>query len=171
MSDQSDLVQVGKVIDAHGIRGDLYCLIFSGELSWLDQVSQLRIGTVLYNIQKIKAFKKGFIVHIENCHDRNSAELLKGLPVAVSRDVFVSQSGEPLYLSEIAGFSVFDRHIGALGEIKSFSSNGAQDLLVIDYMNESVEVPFVADFVIEIDHHLRKITVELPEGLLDINKK
>lgn len=171
MSEPSTHVQVGKVIDAHGIRGDLYCLIFSGDLSWIDRVSQLRIGADLYNIQKMKAFKKGFIVHIESCDDRNSAELLKGLPVSVSRDVFTSQTGESLYLSEIAGFSVFDRHLGPVGQIKSFSSNGAQDLLVIDYVNETVEVPFVADFVIEIDHHLKKITVELPEGLLDINKK
>jgi 16S rRNA processing protein RimM len=171
MSEQLRYKQIGKVMDAHGIRGDLYCLVFSGDVSWLDQASVLIIGAESKKIERVKAFKKGFIVHIENCNDRNSAEFLKGLPVSVEASLFTSRSGESLYLSEIAGFTVFDQHLGELGIITGFSSNGAQDLLLIDYNNEPVEVPFVADFVTEINHEQKKINMNLPDGLLDINKK
>ena len=34
-------VKVGKIKDAHGLKGELYFLSFSGEISWLENLSKV----------------------------------------------------------------------------------------------------------------------------------
>ena len=55
-----------------------------------------------------------------------------------------------------------------------FSSNGVQDLLVIEKREEKekaykrYEVPFVEDFIEKIDFKEKKIFMNLPEGLIPL---
>lgn len=158
-------------MDAHGIRGDLYCLVFSGDVSWIEKISSLVIKSEEFKIKKIKAFKKGFIVTLEGFVDRNKAEEYKGAEVKVDADIFIAEKGEQPYLIEILSFEVIDKQLGSIGNIESFSSNGAQDLLVINYKNKKVEIPFVEELVLKVDYKNKLIKTDLPEGLLEINEK
>ncbi len=178
----NNYTHIGKVIDAHGIKGDIYCMIFSDDLSWLTKIKELNfkkpgsknMTDVIfksYQIKKTKLFKKGFIATIENMTDRNQAEMLKGAELWLPKNLFVSNDGESLYLSEIKNFLVEDQVYGELGEITDFSTNGAQDLLILKKENEIIEIPFVKEFVVKIDFDLKRVFTFLPEGLLDINKK
>lgn len=169
------LKHVGKVMDAHGIKGDIYCLIFSGDVSWLDKLKNLNLSKQKkmhsFEIKRIKEFKKGFIASLKDFDNRNKAEEFKGAEIWVDENVFVSEEGEPLFLSEVMGFSVEDSKVGLIGKITAFSSNGIQDLLVVANETEGseYEIPFVEDFVTKIDYENKKIMTELPEGLLEIN--
>ncbi|AGH95472.1 ribosome maturation factor RimM [Pseudobdellovibrio exovorus] len=172
---QKECVHVGKVMDAHGIRGDLYILIFSGDVSWGSKLKQLALKRSdeqqSFDIQKVKSFKKGFIVKLAGFDDRNRAEEFKGAEVWVPEDLFVAQQGESLYLREVLNFTVKDEHLGPIGQVESFSSNGIQDLLVVQAADSSVyEIPFVEDFVVAIDYEQQTILMSLPEGLLEINR-
>ena len=163
-------IQVGKVLDAHGIRGDIYCIVFSGDASWVGDIKTLRLGSEVFKIKKIKEFKKGFIASLEGFDDRNRAESYKGRAVLVDSELFVSADGETLFLNEILGFTVEDQSLGAIGVIDSFSSNGLQDLLVIRKEQKTYEIPFVKEFVIGMDFTKKHILTQLPDGLLEINE-
>ena len=156
-------------MDAHGIKGDIYCLVFSGDTSWLSKVKSLRLGQKIFFVKRVKVFKKGFIATLESINDRNSAEELKGDEVWVDSSIFVSKDGDALFLNEILNFSVEDRTLGKIGKISQFSSNGSQDLLVINDKKKSFEIPFVKEFVMDIDYSAKIIHMNLPEGLLEIN--
>ena len=52
-----------------------------------------------------------------------------------------------------------------LGEIVGFSSNGPQDLLVVEANGKTVEIPFVDAFIKKIDFKHQSVVMELPEGL------
>lgn len=185
-----DKVHVGKVIDAHGIKGDIYCLVFSGDSSWISKLKSLNLRCEkneqtkdeFFVVRKIKAFKKGFIVSLEAFGDRNRAESFKGCEVWVDSSLFISKNGESLYLSELLNFRIVDEVLGEIGTIKSFSSNAWQDLLVVSssyksnevdknqLLNRLIEIPFVKEFVTNIDYKNKYIYMSLPEGLLDINQ-
>jgi 16S rRNA processing protein RimM len=160
-------IHVGKVLDAHGIRGDIYCIVFSGDASWVSELATIRLGSEVFKINRIKEFKKGFIASLEGFTDRNRAESYKGKEVWVDEDLFVSEDGDALFLKEILGFEVNDKLLGRVGEITGFSSNGIQDLLVI---NNKIEIPFVKEFVLTMDFENKIIQTELPAGLLEINE-
>ncbi len=157
-------------MDAHGIKGDLYVLVFSGDVSWLPKMKKLSLDGESFDVVRAKPFKKGFIATLKGFDNRNRAEEVKGAEVHVPAEFFVSKHGEQVFLSELLGFEVEDKNLGKLGSIKGFSSNGSQDLLVIENNKKEVEIPFVKDFVVKMDFKTKTILTDLPEGLLEINE-
>lgn len=161
---------IGKVIDAHGIKGDIYCYVFSGDTSWVTRLKTVYLKDKSYKVLRAKAFKKGFIATLDGVTDRNCAEELKSLEVWVDSQLFVSKDGEAFYLIELLNFTVMEKNLGEIGRISAFSSNGIQDLLVVTSEAKNFEIPFVKDFVIKIDNFEKVIYMHLPEGLLEINE-
>ncbi len=161
---------IGKIIDAHGIKGDVYCFVFSGDASWVAKLKVIYLATKVFKVLRAKPFKKGFIATLEGVTDRNQAEELKGSEVSVGADMFISEAGESLFLIELLNYTVKDADLGEIGKVNAFSSNGIQDLLIVSFAGTTVEIPFVKEFVTEIDHNKKIIDMKLPSGLLEINE-
>ncbi|WP_413291416.1 ribosome maturation factor RimM [Bdellovibrio sp. HCB337] len=165
---------VGKVKDAHGLRGELYILVFAGEASWIKKLKNFELRSprteesVAHTVEKIKPFKQGFILKTPLLNDRNAAEAVKGFEFHIPADIFVSKPGETIYLNEILNFVVKNPAQDTIGTIKAFSSNGAQDLLVVETKKGKVEIPFVEAFIKKIDFKHQSVVMDLPEGILDL---
>jgi 16S rRNA processing protein RimM len=167
---------IGKVREAHGLKGDLYVLIFSGDVSWVKKVKTFALknkgGEVdTYEIERIKPFKKGVIVKGLGITDRTLAEGLEHSEFMIDAELLVSKPGETIFLNEILNFKLKDVEQVVLGDIVGFSSNGVQDLLVIQTKaDKKVEVPFVDAFIKKIDFKHQAVVMDLPEGLFDLEK-
>jgi 16S rRNA processing protein RimM len=165
---------VGKVREAHGLKGDLYVVIFSGDISWAKRMKKFSLQSkedsekVEFIVERVKAFKKGIIVKAAEILDRTMAENVEHLEFYIEESLLVSKPGETIFLSEIKNFKVKDVDQKVIGEIVDFSSNGAQDLLVVDVNGKKIEIPFVEAFIKKIDFKHQSIVMDLPEGLLDI---
>lgn len=180
--DIKELVKVGHVSDGHGLRGDVYILVYSGDADWSEDIEEIFLGPAgsnnslkfkAFTIKKTKLFKKGFIAQLDSVTDRTQADALKKLEVWIPAETFVSEDGDQPYLSEFLNFSVEDQQLGVVGKIENFSFNGSQDLMILDKKvnGQNIEIPFVDQFVIEIDYDAQKIMMDLPEGLISINEK
>ena len=165
---------VGKVREAHGLKGDLYVLIFSGDISWAKKMKNFGLKAKdsddikNFSVERTKPFKKGFIVKAKEIADRTAAEGVEHMEFFVDEDLFVSKPGEGIYLNEIKNFKLKNPEQKVLGEIVGFSSNGVQDLLVVEADGKKVEVPFVDAFIKKIDFKHQAVVMDLPEGLFDL---
>lgn len=72
------------------------------------------------------------------------------------------------YDDEIEGFMVEDNNLGSLGTIDHVMSAGPNRLLVLDHNGKEVLIPINSPFVKSINKSRKRITVELPDGFLDI---
>lgn len=172
---ENEKIKIGKITDAHGIKGELFVFVFSQDISWLKKISEIDLSksnkTETFKVMKAKPHKKGFICTLEGFLDRNKAEEYIGFEVSVDSSYFVSKNGEALFLREILNFEVLDKNLGFVGVIKHFSSNGIQDLLVVERKDKSlIEIPFVKEFVSKIDFAQQKMNMDLPVGLIEINE-
>ncbi len=165
---------VGKVREAHGLKGDLYVLIFSGEISWAKRMKSFGLKAKdsdevkTFTVERTKPFKKGIIVKAVEIADRTAAEGVEHLEFFIDEELLVSKPGETIYLSEIKNFKLKNPEQTVLGEIVGFSSNGAQDLLVVEAEGKKIEVPFVDAFIKKIDFKHQAVVMDLPEGLFDL---
>lgn len=163
---------VGKVKDAHGLKGELFILLFSKEAAWLKRLKELTLiasegaEQKQYKVKSARLHKNGLIVLSSDVHGRNAAEDLRGHLLQIPEEYLVSQKGEALFLAEIEGFTVHTKEQGELGPVEGFSYNGAQDLLVVRTKTGEFEIPFVDAFVEKIDYNARAIFMNLPFGLL-----
>jgi 16S rRNA processing protein RimM len=167
-----DKRHIGKIKQAHGLRGEVYVLVFSKDISWIKKLKTISIfkneKSQTLAVLKAKPFKDGLILQLDQIVDRNQSEAIEGAEVWIDQSIFVSKTNETPYLLEIEGFSVNDKSLGDIGKVTGFSYNGNQDLLVVS--GKSIfEIPFVDQFVSKIDFENKTINMDLPEGLIDIN--
>jgi 16S rRNA processing protein RimM len=171
MSNQ-EMQLIGKVKDAHGLRGDVFVIFFSKDYSWIDLLEEFHVEDTPYEVLKAAPHKDGLKVQLKGVTDRNQSEALVGKQIYLPADFFFSKAEEGgMFLAEIKNFKVIDKTLGEIGTITAFSSNVAQDLLVVTSANNKiVEIPFVDDFIVEIDRDHKVLQMDLPEGLLEINE-
>lgn len=140
--------------------------IFSQEESLLSSGRVYRVGGVERILRDFRKKGRVFLLHFEGIEDRSLAETLNQKELELSGDVLISGPKERIFLAEILDFQLVDSNGNPLGRIRSFSSNGPQDLLVLD---SGDEIPFVQDFLISIDWETSQVRMNLPEGLLALN--
>ncbi len=72
------------------------------------------------------------------------------------------------FQDDLIGCEVVDRRTGqTLGRVTAWDDGGGSGLLVVD---GQLLVPFARSICVEIDPAARRIAVELPEGLKDLNR-
>ncbi len=166
-----EFVAVGRVKDAHGLKGELFITLKAGEASWLKKLKTLRLLSPnkevrSFAIKSARIHKNGIVVLSPEIKDRTAAEGFRGWSFEIPSEFLVSAKGEQIYLREILNFKLNVDTRGEIGVIRGFSTNGAQDLLVVETKQGEFEIPFVEAFVLEIDYTKRVIEMVLPEGLL-----
>ncbi len=191
MSIDQNFRVVGRVKDAHGLKGEIWVVLFAGVADWLDSLKddgkyllskkESIAGLVMTDLAEFplkgaRAHKNGVILHSTTVKDRTAAEGFKGHFLVIPEEYLVSEEGDSYFLSEIQGFRVLEdkREIGV---ITGFSHNGAQDLLQVTLVKgvregvkakDVIEIPFVKELVVEVDDEGKQIHVELPEGLIEV---
>lgn len=174
MNSNQRFQKIGKVKEAHGLKGELYVIVFSKDTSWSDDIEEVLLTsqkdeTLNLKVERVKPHKDGIIIKLEGIIDRNKSESLKGWSFSIPEEDLVSEEGETIYLKEVLNFEVYlkDQFVGF---IKSFSSNGIQDLLIIQHDDHTYEVPFVSDFILNIDFEAQKLFMNFPEDLMNLDK-
>jgi len=97
----------------------------------------------------------------------SDAEKLAGAEVAIPFEQRAALADDEVYESDLIGCEVFDATGRSLGVVADFEETGGTPLLRV---GENLLIPFAKSICTHIDLEGRKITVNLPEGLLDLNQ-
>lgn len=183
-NDLSGLKKIGKVKSAHGIKGELFLISFASEYSWRNRLTEVHLYQtcspsllsesevkICLPLQSQRLHKNGLIVSSPLINNRNQAEELKGYEWYIPEEFLISQPGENIFLSEIKGFEIKNSSQDHVGTIVGFSSNGAQDLLVVNEdksqsHQEPILIPLVPEFLEAILYSQKTIIMNLPLGLV-----
>ncbi len=113
-------------------------------------------------IAEARRHRDRWLLRFEGVEDRTAAARLGG--AVLSGDPLDSPgAGDGLWVHDVVGAEVHDRAGRVLGRVATVEANPAHDLLVLD---NGALVPAV--FVI--DHGPGRIVVDVPPGLLDVNR-
>ncbi len=75
---------------------------------------------------------------------------------------------DEFYYTDLKGFIAVDETLGELGEIIEVNEYPQQFVATVNYQNKEILFPLNDDFIVEIDDEENILTLDLPEGLLDI---
>jgi len=99
---------------------------------------------------------------------REEAERLKGSWLFVKREALAPLEDGEYYWFEIKKALVCTEEGRSLGRVKQVWDSGAHDLLLVqDEKGREVLIPVIEEVVLALDTSLKRITVRLPEGLLE----
>ncbi len=163
-----DLVSVGVITGAHGIRGEVKLRSFTAVPDALARYSPLLTATgAKVEIAKLRPQKDGFIAVLKGVTDRNAAEALKGTELLVPRGRLPPPDTGEVYVADLIGRRVVLADGTALGQIVDVANYGAGDLIDVrvEGRRDTVLIPFADGFVTESEG--AEIVVDLPAGFLD----
>lgn len=103
------------------------------------------------------------LVHFEGSNDRDAAERLKGLEIAVFRDELPEAEDGEVYWNDLIGLAVANREAVDLGRIVGLLESGAHDILrIVDASGQERLVPYVDAFVLTVDLKAGLVTLDWP---------
>jgi len=153
----AELLEVGRITKAHGIRGEVVVVLTT------DRTERLAPGSVLQTerrgaltVEAARPHQQAWLVQFEGVLDRNGAEDLRG--TALLAEPLEDEDAD--WVHELIGATVVDVHGTTLGIVTAVEDNPAADLLVLDG-GGLVPMTFVVDTA------PGTVTVDVPEGLLD----
>ena len=115
------------------------------------------------------------VLKFANVDSINDAEKLNGLDVTIPQEARAELEEGETYISDLVGCTVFDhgKEIGTVEDVEAPAGSETLDLasiLVVKGISEQEYlIPFVKAYILHIDTAAKRIEMNLPEGLLEIN--
>jgi 16S rRNA processing protein RimM len=170
-----DLIPVGRILDAWGIKGGLKVQAYSTDADalfsakcWYLKSTGPKTGQSVLAVRSVREQGEGIVATAEGVDDRNAAEALRGHEIHVPRSAFPRTPDGEYYWIDLIGLDVVNREAQPLGRVIGLIDTGPHAVLRI--LPPGVEepakpdqerlIPFVANFIDNVSLEARQITVD-----------
>jgi len=171
----SEYIIIGKLIGAHGIRGEMKVFPITDDVRRFSTISEcVLLAQNEKLLRTIHVTGKRFaletvIVSVEGIADRDEAQKLSGLFLAVKREDAAPLPAGRYFITDLIGCKVTDAKRGLLGVISDVLQTGANDVLVVKRSGkQDLLIPYLKEAVTAVDVFSKQISVVLPDGLYEI---
>lgn len=180
----ADAIEVGRILDAWGVKGWVKILphstdpeaLFSAK-SWFLQAPEAKFrpgfslfsGTVSVSVEEAKNHSGSVVAKFRDLDDRNAAEALRGARIFLPRSSFPAASQDEYYWVDLIGLDVVNREGVALGCVRDLMATGPHSVLCVEYTSLQDDgssitaermIPFVSAYVDAVDIAGKRITVD-----------
>lgn len=183
---EGDWVSIARLGKTRGLKGEIYGY---GDLGperyaalpeiWLrDAGGAMILEGRPQSIESVFEYKGGLVFRFRGVESIDAAKLLEHGEVVIPRSDRPPPSEGEFYLADLIGCDVIDRRSGALvGVVAGWQEFGGPVVLEVrpegrtsDDASGVVWVPFARSICVEIDPAAKRIVIEPPEGLLELNE-
>ena len=167
-----DCFRIGSVLKTKGLKGEMQLYVDFANLADIDfDALFIEIGGKLapYFVESIKYQQKNAAyLYLEDVDTIEKAAML------VKKDIYLPAKLKPkkkksdFTLKDLQGFTAVDENEGELGIITAVHEYPQQLVAAVTYKNCEVLFPLNEDIIKAIDVVKEIVTIDLPEGLLEI---
>ena len=173
----SPFVQIGQIARSQGLNGELKVLFESGLIESIEQLNMVYVRTdrgdfYPCRIANLRVEGKGnkisFFVHFEHIADRTAAESLKNKALFLDRETANLLFNDEANITDLIDYEVLNEQQKSVGLVVDYMDSGAQIVLTIATTSGSLLVPFVDEFVVEVNDETKTIyckNLSILEGL------
>lgn len=173
----SDYQSIGFTKKTYGVKGELKLTIPDKHLEDFAQAEVLFLGLagrkIPYFIEYVN-FENPFTVKFEDHDSKESALELTGKEIFMrtkdllleEEKVFEIEGG--LFYEKYVHYQIQDKSQGLLGEIVAIIEYPQQEMAAIIIEEKEVLIPLNEQLIIAIDEETKTISMDLPDGLLNL---
>jgi 16S rRNA processing protein RimM len=168
-----DLLLVGRIARAHGIRGQV---IVNPDTDFLE--ARFKVGQVLLvgpadgaqerEIRDVRFQQGRPVVSFAGIETMNDAETLAGAELWLPESAVGPLPEGTFYRHDLVGCEVRDTRDEVLGRVTAVEGTLDRSYLVVD---GDVMVPLVGDICVRVDLPARRVVVNPPAGLIELYRK
>jgi len=176
---KDQLVQVAKAWGTHGLKGELKINPLTQDLGLLDEVGQVWLwnGSAAtepkpVQLAGLRPVQGHWLISFEGLQDINLVEPYKQMGVYVEPDALAPLGEDEFFIHDLLGSRVFDLDGQLLGQVRECFENGDQWVFEVDDVAGGTFLfPGVGEFLKEVDGPAKRVVVDLPPGMRELNKK
>lgn len=136
----SEYLQIGEIVNTHGIKGELRVLPLSdapGRFAGLKEIVIEKNDHLKgrMEIENVRYIKNMAVIKMKGIDTLNDAELLKGSFISIHRDNARILGKDEYFICDILGCAVHDDGGQYIGTVKDVIRTGSNDVYVIDCGN------------------------------------
>lgn len=167
----SKLVSIGKILNFHGIKGEVKMGFTSGKEDLIKGLKKVFIFKdnikSAYDVVSVRFHKNFAILKFKQVNSIDDVMEIKGLLVHISEDSLKSNLVEDEFLiKDLINLDVYDTDGNKVGRVKDMGENRASDILEIEKENGlSFLVPFVKEWVPVVDLENKKLIIKYSDGI------
>jgi 16S rRNA processing protein RimM len=175
---EGEWVAVAQLGKTRGNRGEVTAVALSGKPERYQALREVFLfapggagsveGGEKYAIESTWFHGATLVFKFRGVDTISDAEGLYGREVRIPASQRTSLDEGEYFQSDLIGCEVVDRRTGeSIGRVTAWDDGGGSGLLVVD---GNLLVPFARSICVSIDPAAKRIAVELPEGLKDLNR-
>lgn len=154
---------MGRVAAPYAVKGWIKLQTFTEHLDSLLDYEVWRLGRNgewrEFRLLEGKVHGQSLLARLQGVDDRNGAEALQGMDVAVRRDEMPQADEGEYYWDELIGMEVVNVQGEALGRVEGLLETGAHDVLQV--RGDRVRlIPFVEAYIQEVDVEAGRMVVD-----------
>lgn len=170
---KKDCFYLGKIVKKYSFKGELLVKLDTDEPELYDGLESvfvdLRNNLVPFFIESSQLHKSELLrVKFEDVDTEQDADSLLKCDLYLPLEFLPKLEDGKFYFHEIIGFKVEDVNFGAVGIVKSINDTTSQPLFEIDRDGIEILIPMNDAFIKKVDKKKKIITVDTPEGLIDL---
>ena len=161
---------IGKIVNTFGLKGELKVLAEDRQYQNFDNLKEFFIDGFdeKFSVEKIVVKKDQFVrIKINGYDDINQVEKFKNHKIFIAEEQKQDLEYGEFLVEDLIGCKLYNNKdcIGTLVDVENF---GATDIFVLDIDSKEARIPFVSDFIKNIDIKNKKIeiTEHFFEGLV-----
>jgi len=169
---REDCFYLGTLTRTHGKNGGLVAKLETDQPEHYSKMESVLIDLqdelVPFFISQSQALNNDQIVLKFDEVNWQQAQQMVGLELYLPLALLPKLDGKKFYYHEVEGFRVKDHKAGELGSVSYILERPGQPLFVIENGENEIFIPAIDDFIDTIDRSAKTITLNCPEGLIDI---
>jgi len=169
------MAAVGRIARAHGIRGEVIVNLEtdfpherfkSGATMYTE-----RDGTVTAMTLSTVRFQNGRpVIGLQGIETMTDAERLAGLQLRVPIDQLALLPADTFYHHDLIGSEVVTIDGRIVGTVDAVEGTSGGSRLVVNASTGEIQIPLAKEICRTIDVSAKRIVIDPPEGLLDLNQ-
>ena len=161
-----DLLECGRLVNTHGVRGEVKIDPWCDSPALFEQLTQLYIMGRPYGLQSARPHKGFVLCKLEGIDSPEQAMALKNQTVWLDRSQVELEDGA-YFIADIIGFEAYDRRTQAvIGVLQEIRPAPAADLYCIRNGETEILIPAVPAFVHKVDFAQKRIEFDTIQGML-----
>lgn len=169
---KDNLIPVGQLLKPHGIHGELV-FEFSSDVFDREEVPFFILEIEgIYVPFRVASYRlrssSTALLKLKGVDTEEQARTFSGLTTYISNEYLAEMEDTEVEPHYFEGFLLIDIHHGEIGEISEVDETTDNALFVVPRGDEELLIPVSEAYIVAIDHNKREITLNLPDGLLDL---
>jgi len=165
-------IALGDIVATHGIAGWLRLRLYNPQGRTLYSAAEVELARgesrLTLRVDQARPHRGFALLKLQDIDDMDAAQDLVGSRLSVRRETLAPLSASEYYFEEVVGFEVLDGEGERVGTVTRIWTRQGGDLLVVEGLGKEHLIPAVREFIRQVDVVNRTVTIDAPDGLLEL---